>query len=132
MVFLFRDRSDINLLFLVLLSVAVHFHFYWEAPFVIADPTDGLLAYLLFHYIKPLPPLALYTKSRRKTMQAVLYYLQIARRTLALGNTLSNLFATARTLYAGSTLICFADLISQRNCASCLIKSDLFLSVPRR
>lgn len=59
MVFLFRDRSDINVLFLVLLSVAVHFHFYWEAPFVIADPTDGLLAYLLFHYIKPLPPLAL-------------------------------------------------------------------------
>jgi hypothetical protein len=48
MVFLFRDRSDINLLFLVLLSVAVHFHFYFEAPIVIANPTDGLLAYLLF------------------------------------------------------------------------------------
>jgi hypothetical protein len=59
MVFLFRDRSDINILFLVLLSVAVHFHFYLEAPIVIANPTDGLLAYLLFHYIKPLPPLAL-------------------------------------------------------------------------
>jgi len=59
MVFLFRDRSDINLLFLVLLSVALHFHFYSEPPIVIANPTDGLLAYLLFHYIKPLPPLAL-------------------------------------------------------------------------
>jgi len=59
MVFLFRDRSDINVLFLVLLSVAVHFHFYLEAPIVIANPTDGLLAYLLFNYIKPLPPLAL-------------------------------------------------------------------------
>jgi len=59
MVFLFRDRSDLNVLFLVLLSVAVHFHFYWEAPIVIANPTDGLLAYLLFHYVKPLPPLAL-------------------------------------------------------------------------
>jgi hypothetical protein len=59
MVFLFRDRSDINVLFLVLLSVAVHFHFYLEPPIVIANPTDGLLAYLLFHYIKPLPPLAL-------------------------------------------------------------------------
>jgi len=59
MVFLFRDRSDINVLFLVLLSVAVHFHFYLAAPIVIANPTDGLLAYLLFHYIKPLPPLAL-------------------------------------------------------------------------
>jgi hypothetical protein len=37
----------------------VHFHFYWEAPIVIANPRDGLLAYLLFHYIKPLPPIAL-------------------------------------------------------------------------
>ena len=59
MVFLFKDRSDINVLFLALLSVAVHFHFYLEPPIVIANPTDGLLAYLLFHYIKPLPPLAL-------------------------------------------------------------------------
>lgn len=59
MVFLFRDRSDINLLFLVVLSILVHFHFYWEAPIVIANPSDGLLAYLLFHYIQPLPPLAL-------------------------------------------------------------------------
>lgn len=59
MVFLFRDRSDINLLFLVVLSVLVHFHFYWEAPIVIANPSDGLLAYLLYHYIQPLPPLAL-------------------------------------------------------------------------
>jgi hypothetical protein len=59
MVFLFRDRSDINVLFLVLLSVAVHFHFYLEPPIVIANPTDGLLAYLLFHYVKPMPPLAL-------------------------------------------------------------------------
>jgi hypothetical protein len=59
MVFLFKDRSDINVLFLVLLSVAVHFHFYLEPPIVIANPTDGLLAYLLFHYVKPLPPLAL-------------------------------------------------------------------------
>jgi hypothetical protein len=59
MVFLFRDRSDLNVLFLVLLSVAVHFHFYWEAPIVIANPTDGFLAYLLFNYIKPLPSLAL-------------------------------------------------------------------------
>lgn len=59
MVFLFRDRSDLNVLFLVLLSVTVHFHFYWEVPIVIANPTDGLLAYLLFNYVKPLPSLGL-------------------------------------------------------------------------
>ena len=59
MVFLFRDRSDINLFFLVVLSILIHFHFYWEAPIVIANPSDGLLAYLLFTYVKPLPPIAL-------------------------------------------------------------------------
>jgi len=58
-VFLFRDRSDINLLFLVLLSVALHFHVWMHPPMVIANPTDGLLPYILVHYIKPLPSLVL-------------------------------------------------------------------------
>lgn len=59
MVFLFRDRSDINLLFIVLLSVALHFHVWLHPPLVIANESDGLLAYLLLHFIKPLPPLVL-------------------------------------------------------------------------
>ena len=59
MVFLFRDRSDINLLFIVLLSVALHFHVWIHPPLVIANESDGLLAYFLLHFIKPLPPLVL-------------------------------------------------------------------------
>lgn len=59
MVFLFRDRSDINLLFLVLLSVALHFHVWIHPPMVIANPTDGLLPYILANYIKPLPSFVL-------------------------------------------------------------------------
>jgi hypothetical protein len=58
-VFLFRDRSDINLLFIVLLSVALHFHVWIHPPLVIANESDGLLAYFLLHFIKPLPPLVL-------------------------------------------------------------------------
>jgi hypothetical protein len=58
-VFLFRDRSDINLLFLVLLSVALHFHIWMEAPMVIANESDGLLAYILVHYVRQLSPLFL-------------------------------------------------------------------------
>jgi hypothetical protein len=58
-VFLFRDRSDINLLFLVLLSVGLHFHIWIHPPLVVANESDGLLAYILLHYIKPLSPLAL-------------------------------------------------------------------------
>ena len=59
MVFLFRDRSDINLLFIVILSLALHFHIWVAPPLVIANESDGLLAYILTHYIKPLPPYVL-------------------------------------------------------------------------
>jgi len=58
-VFLFKDRSDINLIFLVLLSVGLHFHVWMHPPLVIANESDGFLAYLLIHYIKPLPAIVL-------------------------------------------------------------------------
>jgi hypothetical protein len=58
-VFLFKDRSDINLIFLVLLSVGLHFHVWMHPPLVIANESDGFLAYLLIHYIKPLPSIVL-------------------------------------------------------------------------
>ena len=59
MVFLFRDRSDINLLFLVVLSIALHFHIWMQPPLVVANESDGVLAYILVHYIKQLHPIAL-------------------------------------------------------------------------
>jgi hypothetical protein len=58
-VFLFRDRSDINLLFLALLSVALHYHIWIHPPLVVANDSDGLIAYLLVHYIKQLPSFVL-------------------------------------------------------------------------
>ncbi len=59
MVFLFKDRSDINLIFLVLLSLGLHFHVWLHPPLVIANESDGFLAYLLIHFVKPLPSIAL-------------------------------------------------------------------------
>lgn len=59
MVFLFRDRSDINLLFLALLSVVLHFHIWMVPPMVVANESDGLFAYLLVHYVKQLHPIVL-------------------------------------------------------------------------
>jgi len=58
-VFLFKDRSDFNLIFLLLLSVALHFHVLMQPPIIVANESDGLLSYLLLHYIQPLPPLVL-------------------------------------------------------------------------
>lgn len=59
MVFLFKDRSDLNLIFLLLLSIALHFHVWLQPPLVIANESDGLLSYFLLHYIQPLSPLVL-------------------------------------------------------------------------
>lgn len=59
MVFLFRDRSDINLLYLVIFSLLLHFHIWIDAPIVVANSSDGFLSYFLLHFIKPLPPIVL-------------------------------------------------------------------------
>lgn len=59
MVFLFRDRSDINILFIVVLSLLLHYHIWIHPPMVIANAKDGLLAYLLVEYIQPLPSIVL-------------------------------------------------------------------------
>ncbi|MEY3538673.1 MAG: hypothetical protein RL188_90 [Bacteroidota bacterium] len=118
MVFLFRDRSDINLLFLVVLSILVHFHFYWEAPIVIANPSDGLLAYLLFHYIQPLSPLAL----------MVLFHVIVITQALRLNILLSRFkmfqqvsYLPAFTFVLLTALFPFWDAISSGLIANALI-----------
>ena len=56
MVFLFKDRSDLNLIFLVLLSVALHYHVWMHPPLVVANDSDGILSYFLHHYLQHLSP----------------------------------------------------------------------------
>lgn len=47
MVFLFRDKSVINILFLAMLSLVVHFHLFFQAPVVLASANDGFFAIFL-------------------------------------------------------------------------------------
>ncbi len=51
MVFLFRDKSIINIFFLVILSIAVHAHLFVNAPLVISNTNDGLFSVFLKQYI---------------------------------------------------------------------------------
>ncbi len=57
MVFLFRDKSFINIFFLTVLSIGVHFHFLIEAPVIDTNSgsNDGLLSLILGRYIHALP-----------------------------------------------------------------------------
>ncbi|MDP1844992.1 MAG: hypothetical protein Q8K64_16375 [Sediminibacterium sp.] len=50
MVFLFRDKSVINILFLIILSLLVHAHFFFVAPVLLGSVNEGLFAVFLIHY----------------------------------------------------------------------------------
>lgn len=52
MVFLFRDKSIVNIVFLVLLGLLVHLHGFTVAIPIVANNQDGWFAYLLNHYAK--------------------------------------------------------------------------------
>ena len=60
MVFLFRDKSIINLFYLVVLSVAVHLHLLSGAPLVVTHDADGLFSVFLKRYISGLPATPLF------------------------------------------------------------------------
>jgi hypothetical protein len=59
-VFLFRDKSIINIFFLVILSIVVHLHFFVNAPLVIYNSNDGVLSVLLHNYISRQPQTVLF------------------------------------------------------------------------
>ncbi len=50
MVFLFRDKSVINILFLVILCIGVHFHFLVSAPILLTNINDGFFTVILQKY----------------------------------------------------------------------------------
>ena len=59
MIALFKDRSPVTILWLFLLSVAVHLHFFALPPQVIAAEGDGLISMFLQRYVAPLHPVAI-------------------------------------------------------------------------
>jgi hypothetical protein len=59
-VFLFRDKSIVNIFFLVILSIGVHLHFFITAPLVIVNNNDGVFSFFLRDYVSALPGAALF------------------------------------------------------------------------
>ena len=80
MVFLFRDKSIINLFFLALLCIGVHTHLFMVAPVVFSHTDDGVFSFFLKQYIVGLP----------QTVLVVLYlgivFFQAIRLNLILNN----------------------------------------------
>lgn len=81
MVFLFRDRSIANIFFLVILSIAVHLHFFVDAPLVVTNINDGVFSLFLRNYIAGLPGTVLF----------MLYHMIILLQAIRLNMVLSDL-----------------------------------------
>jgi hypothetical protein len=88
-VFLFRDKSIINIFFLVILSIGVHLHFFVETPLVISNSNDGVFSLLLKTYISGQPQTALF----------VLYHLLVLIQAIRLNMVLSDLRMFQNTNY---------------------------------
>ena len=81
MVFLFRDKSIINIFFLVILSIGVHVHFFMDAPLVVTNYNDGVFSYFLREYVAGLSPTVLF----------ILYHVVILVQAIRLNLVLSDL-----------------------------------------
>lgn len=81
MVFFFRDKSFANIFFLLLLSLAVHIHFFTTPPVVVITNNQGLITNFLIRFIKPLPTSLLF----------LFYHLLILLQALRLNTILNNL-----------------------------------------
>ena len=81
MVFLFRDKSIINIFFLVILSIVVHLHFFVNAPLVIYNSNDGVLSTLLHQYVSGQP----------QTLLFLFYHMVVLIQAIRLNMVLSDL-----------------------------------------
>jgi len=112
-VFLFRDKSVINILFLVILSVIVHFHFLISEPLLITNDNDGYISIILQQYFSKLDTSLLF----------IIYILSLLIQAVRFNLLLSELKMFQQSGYTvGMTYI----LLSGFTVAWCNISSALF------
>jgi hypothetical protein len=112
MVFLFRDRSVVNILLVLLLSVGVHFHGVDELvpTQVVSSQQNGLFSYVLAHYIYTLP----------LAIQVILFHALLVTQALRLNMVMQDLrmfasvnYVPAMTYILLSGLLMKSDLITE-------------------
>jgi len=112
MVFLFRDRSVVNILLVLLLSVGVHFHLGADltTPTVAAGQQNGLFSYVLAQYIYNLPI----------AIQVILFHALLVTQALRLNMVMQDLrmfssvnYVPAMTYILLSGLLMKSDLITE-------------------
>ena len=106
MVFLFRDRSVVNILLVLLLSVGVHIHQSGQVQAItaIADHHNGLFSYVLANYIYSLPA----------PVQVILFHALIVTQALRLNMVMQDLRMFASVNYVPAmTYVLLTGLLMQ-------------------
>ena len=119
MVFLFRDKSIINIFFLVLLSIALHAHLFMATPILLVDKTDGILSILLSNYLSNISPTILF----------IVYQIIIVLQAVRLNMVLTDFRMFQSTNYTTAmTYILLTGMISEwSSISAALISNSLVL-----
>ncbi len=119
MVFLFRDRSIVNILLVLLLSVGVHFHPSEAILTTVSDNQNGLFSYVLVHYVYSLP----------FSVQVVLFHTLIVTQALRLNMVMQDLrmFATVNYVPAMTYVLLSGLLMQEDIITETLISNSLTL-----
>ncbi len=119
MVFIFRDKSIINIFFLILLSIAVHAQLFINAPILMVNNNDGFISMLLAKYLTDISPTFLF----------IAYQLIILLQAIRLNMVLSDFRMFQSTNYiTAMTYILFTGMISQwSSISAALISNSLVL-----
>jgi hypothetical protein len=118
-VFIFRDKSIINIFFLVILSVAIHAQLFITDPVVLVNKNDGYISILLSNYLTNISPTILF----------IAYQLIILLQAIRLNMVLTDFRMFQTTNYVTAmTYILFTGIISQwSSISAALISNSLVL-----
>ena len=121
MVFLFRDRSVVNILLVLLLSVGVHLHISEQAlpTVIIAGQQNGLFSYFLAQYIYNLPI----------AIQVILFHALLVTQALRLNMVMQDLRMFSSVNYVPAmTYILLSGLLMESNAVTeTLVSNSLTL-----
>jgi hypothetical protein len=118
-VFIFRDKSIINIFFLVILSIAIHAQLFINDPVLIVNNNDGFISILLSNYLKNISPTILF----------IVYQLIILIQAIRLNMVLTDfrMFQSTNFITA-MTYLLFTGIISQwSSISAALISNSLVL-----
>lgn len=118
MVFFFRDKSIVNIFFLLLLTFAVHFHLFYAAPLVLTVSNDGLISPILQKLLSNLPA----------TILVFIYLFLLFIQALKLNATLNNLKMFQQQNYTvAMSYILFSGFFAQWSNISAALVANFFV-----